>query len=30
MNGTPALVLPNGTVQPGYVPPAQLAQILGL
>jgi thiol:disulfide interchange protein DsbC len=30
VNGTPALVLPNGTVQPGYVPPAQLAQILGL
>lgn len=30
VNGTPALVLPNGSVQPGYVPPEQLAQILGL
>ncbi len=30
VNGTPALVLPDGKVQPGYVPPEQLAQILGL
>ncbi len=30
VNGTPALVLPSGKVQPGYVPPEQLAQILGL
>ena len=30
VNGTPALVLPNGSVQPGYVPPEQLAQTLGL
>lgn len=30
VNGTPALVLPNGKLQAGYVPPEQLAQTLGL
>lgn len=30
VSGTPALLLPNGKMQAGYVPPEQLAQILGL
>lgn len=30
VNGTPALILPSGKMQAGYVPPEQLAQILGI
>ncbi len=30
VRGTPALVLADGTMLPGYVPPAELAEVLGL
>lgn len=30
VSGTPALLLPDGTMQAGYVPPEDLAQVLGL
>lgn len=30
VSGTPALVLPDGRMQPGYVPPERLAETLGL
>ncbi|MGD8176820.1 DsbC family protein [Marinimicrobium sp. ARAG 43.8] len=30
VNGTPALILPDGSMQPGYLPPERLAQTLGL
>ena len=30
VNGTPALVLQDGRMVPGYVPPAELAGLLGL
>ena len=30
VRGTPALVLADGTMLPGYIPPAELAEVLGL